>query len=162
MTPRLLTMPIFGRDRMQSFQCRIGCATKKSVNCAQRRYGIHTSCGKPTKAIKAKARETREAAKKIKISKVAKAAENRLSSRTQNKVDEKPKKLKVAGDESQTNKQKVSKLQHFQAVVDEAESRKQKFSSDIYQKAKALAESLPRGITVRPSGKWVSNSFRFS
>jgi hypothetical protein len=36
------------------------------------------------------------------------------------------------------------------------ESRKRKFGSDIYEKAKTLAEALPRGITVRPSGKWVS------
>ena len=35
------------------------------------------------------------------------------------------------------------------------ESRKRKFGSDIYEKAKTLAEALPRGITVRPSGKWV-------
>jgi hypothetical protein len=37
------------------------------------------------------------------------------------------------------------------------ESRKRKFGSDIYEKAKTLAEALPRGITVRPSGKWVSS-----
>ena len=36
------------------------------------------------------------------------------------------------------------------------EIRKRKFSSDIFEKAKTLAEALPRGITVRPSGKWVS------
>jgi len=39
-------------------------------------------------------------------------------------------------------------------VNDDAESRKRKFSSEIYKKAKALADTLPRGITVRPSGKW--------
>ena len=125
-----------------------------------------TSCGKPAKAMKANVREIKKAVKTNKISKVAKAAENRPSNRTQNKVDEKPKKLKVlhkvASDKSQTNKPKASKLQNVQAVSDEAESRKRKFSTDIYHKAKALAESLPRGITVRPSGKWVSNSCRFS
>jgi hypothetical protein len=35
------------------------------------------------------------------------------------------------------------------------DNRKRKFGSDIYEKAKTLAEALPRGITVRPSGKWV-------
>lgn len=29
------------------------------------------------------------------------------------------------------------------------------FSPDVYAKAKKLADSLPRGITLRPSGKWV-------
>ena len=30
------------------------------------------------------------------------------------------------------------------------------FSPDVYTRAKKLADSLPRGITLRPSGKWVS------
>jgi hypothetical protein len=36
------------------------------------------------------------------------------------------------------------------------ESPKRKSMSSIYEKAMKLAEELPRGITVRPSGKWVS------
>jgi hypothetical protein len=36
------------------------------------------------------------------------------------------------------------------------ESPKRKSLSSIYEKAMKLAEELPRGITVRPSGKWVS------
>jgi hypothetical protein len=36
----------------------------------------------------------------------------------------------------------------------EETSRKRKYTSEIYEKAKALAAQLPRGITVRPSGKW--------
>ena len=103
------------------------------------------------------AKKTREAVETREVAKVVKAVEKRLSSRTQNKVDEKRKKDKAADDKPK-NKRKIHKLQNFQAVIDEAESRKRKFSSDIYQKAKALAESLPRGITVRPSGKWVSSA----
>ncbi|KAL3765839.1 hypothetical protein ACHAW5_004156 [Stephanodiscus triporus] len=56
------------------------------------------------------------------------------------------------------NLPKVSKPENTtREVVTEnvpEESRKRKFGSDIYEKAKTLAEALPRGITVRPSGKW--------
>ena len=33
---------------------------------------------------------------------------------------------------------------------------KRTFNNEIYERAKSLANKLPRGITVRPSGKWVS------
>ncbi|KAL7554129.1 hypothetical protein ACHAWF_017521, partial [Thalassiosira exigua] len=42
----------------------------------------------------------------------------------------------------------------FITVKDTEDSCQRKFSSELYEKAKMLAEALPRGITVRPSGKW--------
>lgn len=44
---------------------------------------------------------------------------------------------------------------------DPEESQKRSSMSTIYEKAMKLAEGLPRGITVRPSGKWVSLAQNF-
>jgi len=46
------------------------------------------------------------------------------------------------------------KVKRDVVMEDDAESRKRKFNSEIYERAKTLAAALPRGITVRPSGKW--------
>ncbi|KAL7543463.1 hypothetical protein ACHAXR_012751 [Thalassiosira sp. AJA248-18] len=56
--------------------------------------------------------------------------------------------------EKKSLKEKRKEIAEDAVMEDSEESRKRKFSSEIYQKAQALAEALPRGITVRPSGKW--------
>ena len=78
----------------------------------------------------------------------AKAVEKKPPSRSQSsRVVEKSQKVKRKVDGITTDE-----------VMEDAESRKREFNSEIYQKAKALADTLPRGITVRPSGKWVSRA----
>jgi len=64
----------------------------------------------------------------------------------QSKATEKPKKAKKA---------KTDKTLKDDAIADDAEScDERKFSAEILKKAEALAAALPRGITIRPSGKW--------
>ena len=70
------------------------------------------------------------------------------------------KRTKVAEKKKQPTKkivqppQRVAEQKQVMVNVEE-EDRKRRIRSDIYQRADRLAKELPRGITVRPSGKWV-------
>ena len=65
---------------------------------------------------------------------------------TQPKINEKAKPAKKVDTDARGTKE------------DAEVNHKRKFNSDIYEKAQELAAALPRGITVRPSGKWVSSA----